>query len=168
MRSARRNLSAAEFIQRLFGELPSLFKDEDELRELWSVPDTRKALLTGLSEKGFGGEQLCEIAKMIDAENSDLFDVLGYIAFAKSPITRFERVEKRKASILAGYDEKLQMFLDYVLAQYVREGVGELDQSKLPTLLELKYHAVNDAAAQLGGIPRIRDAFVSFQGGLYK
>ena len=31
--------------QALFGELPELFKDEDELRHLWSDPDTRKALL---------------------------------------------------------------------------------------------------------------------------
>ncbi len=79
-------LSAAEFLQNLFGELPELFKDEDELRGIWSKPDTRKALLDKLSEKGFGAEQLSEIKRMIDAERSDLFDVLAYIAFALSPI----------------------------------------------------------------------------------
>ena len=56
-------MSAAEFIERLFGELPELFKDEDELRALWSQPDTRKALLESLSEKGYGGEQLAEIKR---------------------------------------------------------------------------------------------------------
>ena len=80
-----RPMSAAEFIARLFGELPALFKDEDELRALWGRPDTRKALLESLSEKGYGDEQLSEIRRMIDAEKSDLFDVLAYIAFALSP-----------------------------------------------------------------------------------
>lgn len=160
-------MSAAEFITRLFGDLPELFKDEDELRALWSQPDTRKALLENLAEKGYGDEQLDEIRHMIDAEKSDLFDVLAYIAFALSPITREERVETRRPQILSNYDDKLQAFLDFVLAQYVKEGVGELDQAKLPHLLELKYRAVSDAAEQLGGVPKIRDAFIGFQRHLY-
>ena len=127
-------MSAAEFISRLFGDLPELFKDEDELRALWSQPDTRKALLESLAEKGYGDEQLAEIRSMIDAEKSDLFDVLAYIAFALEPITREERVETRRPHIFSHYDDKLQAFLDFVLAQYVKEGVGELDQSKLPHL----------------------------------
>ena len=161
-------MSAAQFIRRLFGELPELFKDEDELRAIWSQPDTRKALLASLTEKGYGDEQLAEIRRMIDAEKSDLFDVLAYIAFALAPITREERVETRRERIFSDYDDKLQAFLDFVLSQYVKEGVGELDQSKLPDLLELKYRAVSDAAAELGGAARIRDAFIGFQRHLYQ
>jgi type I restriction enzyme R subunit len=161
-------MSAAQFIQRLFGDLPELFKDEDELRALWSQPDTRKALLESLAEKGYGDEQLAEISRMIDAEKSDVFDVLAYIAFALAPITREERVETRRDRIFSDYDVKLQAFLDFVLSQYVKEGVGELDQAKLPDLLELKYRAVSDAAAELGGVARIRDAFIGFQKHLYE
>jgi type I restriction enzyme R subunit len=161
-------MSAAEFIQRLFGELPELFKDEDELRALWSNPETRKELLEALSEKGYGEDQLGEIRRMIDAENSDLYDVLAYIAFALAPITRLERVDTRRARILASYDDKLQAFLKFVLAQYVKEGVSELDQDKLPDLLELKYHAISDAAHELGGVAKIKDAFVGFQKVLYE
>lgn len=161
-------MSAAEFIERLFGELPALFRDEDELRALWSNPDTRKALLDRLAEKGFGGEQLAEIRRMIDAEKSDLYDVLSYIAFALAPITRQERVETRRARIFSGYDEKLRAFLDFVLAQYVSEGVGELDSAKLPDLLELKYHTVSDGTAQLGGVAAVRAAFIGFQKYLYQ
>ena len=101
-------ISANQMIENLFGELPRFFKDEDELRRLWSKPDTRKALLQSLAEKGFGPEQLSEISRMINAENSDVFDVLAYIAFALAPITRSERVEARKQNILARYDAKLQ------------------------------------------------------------
>lgn len=137
------------------------------MRKLWSQPDTRKALLESLAEKGYGDEQLAEIRRMIDAEKSDLFDVLAYIAFALAPITREERVDTHKEKIFSRYDERLQGFLDFVLSQYVQEGVGELDQEKLPHLLELKYRAVTDAAEQLGGVARIRDAFIGFQKHLY-
>jgi type I restriction enzyme, R subunit len=160
-------MSAAEFIQRLFGELPELFKDEDELRKLWGQPDTRRALLDGLTDRGYGDEQLEEIKTMIDAEQSDIFDVLAYIAFALTPITRQERVDTRKEEIFSHYDSKLQMFLGYVLAQYVKEGVGELDTGKLTGLLKAKYYNVSDGAVALGGIPKIRDAFRDFQQHLY-
>lgn len=160
-------LSAAEFLQNLFGELPELFKDEDELRAIWSKPDTRKALLDKLSEKGFGSEQLAEIKRMIDAEKSDLFDVLAYIAFALSPITRQDRAATQKNHIFAHYDDKQREFLDFVLSQYVKEGEKELDQAKLPILLELKYQAVGDATERLGSIASIRDVFTGFQQYLY-
>ncbi len=162
-----RPMSAAEFVTRLFGELPALFKNEDELRALWSRPATRKALLDGLAEKGYGREQLREIERMIDAEKSDLYDVLAYIAFALSPISRQERADASRPFISAQYDPKLQAFLEFVLFQYVKEGVGELDQAKLPQLLELKYRAVSDAAAELGGVANILSAFVGFQQHLY-
>jgi type I restriction enzyme R subunit len=161
-------MSAAQFVERLFGELPQLFKDEDELRRLWSRPDTRKALLQSLAEKGFGHEQLAIISGMIDAEKSDVFDVLAYIAFAMPPITRAERVENRKGKILAHYDAKLQAFLSFVLGEYVKQGVEELDQEKLGNLLQLRYRSIHDAADQLGGVNSIRETFVGFQQYLYE
>ena len=146
-------MSAAEFVERLFGEIPELFKNEDELKAIWSRPDTRKALLEGLAEKGYGEEQLTEISRLIDAEKSDLYDVLAYIAYASPPISRRERVLAHKALIFSRYMGKQQEFLEFVLKQYIQEGVGELDRSKLPKLLELKYHAVRDAVTQLGWLP---------------
>ncbi|MBI5590341.1 MAG: hypothetical protein HY881_07670 [Deltaproteobacteria bacterium] len=56
-----------QFLQALFGKLPEFFKDENELRALWSVPDTRRKLLEGLAEKGFGRDQLAEMLKIIDS-----------------------------------------------------------------------------------------------------
>jgi type I restriction enzyme R subunit len=162
-----RPISAAQFVEKLFGELPQFFKNEDELRRIWSRPDTRKVLLASLAEKGFAGEQLAEISRMINAEKSDLFDVLAYIAYALAPITRSERVETHRADIFSRYDGKLQSFLDFVLGQYVKQGVGELDQEKLGALLQLKYHTIDDAASQLGSVPLIRDTFLGFQQHLY-
>ena len=160
-------ISAAQFIERLYGELPELFKDEDELRALWSKPDTRKRLLAGLEDKGYGKAQLRDVSRLIDAEKSDLFDVLGYIAFALPTITREERVESHKESIFQRYPDKQQEFLVFVLDHYVTQGVGELDQEKLPDLLELKYHSMGDAISALGNVAEVREAFIGFQEYLY-
>jgi type I restriction enzyme R subunit len=160
-------ISANQMVESLFGELPSFFKDEDELRQLWSRPDTRKALLDGLAEKGFGHEWLAEIGRLINAEKSDVFDVLAYVAYAMAPMTRAERVEAHKSDIFRRYDGKLQAFLDFVLAQYVSQGVEELDPAKLPSLLELKYDTIDDALAQLGAASAISQNFIEFQQYLY-
>ena len=161
-------MSAREFIEQLFGQLPELFKDEDELRRLWSDPTTRKTLLKGLAEKGFAETELNAARKLIHAEKSDLYDVLAYIAYTTSPLTREERAEGSKNIIFTKYAANQQVFLDFVLAEYVKEGVGELDQDKLPSLLELKYSGVREAVQELGSVAEIRDVFVNFQKHLYK
>jgi type I restriction enzyme R subunit len=160
-------ISANQMIERLFGELPRFFKDEDELRRLWSQPETRKALLQALSEAGFGQDWLAEVAKLINAEKSDVFDVLAYVAYAKPAISRQERAESHKGVILGRYEDKLRTFIEFVLAQYVHQGIEELDREKLGALLDLKYGSVNDAIAALGDAQVISDTFVGFQQYLY-
>ncbi|MFM7904278.1 MAG: EcoAI/FtnUII family type I restriction enzme subunit R [Microcystis sp.] len=161
-------ISAEEFIQQLFGDIPDLFQDEAELRLLWSRPDTRKSLLTGLAEKGYGEEQLQAIARITNTENSDIYDVLTYIAYAARPLTREERVIKHKDLIFSKYTRKQGEFLDFILDQYIRSGVGELDREKLPKLIEIKYHTINEAISQLGDIQEISGVFMGFQAYLYR
>ncbi len=160
-------MSATQFMERLFGDLPELFKDEDELRELWSLPATRRKLLEGLAEKGYGKEQLAELTRMIDAEKSDLYDVLAYVAFAFAPISREERVSIHRKLILASYGANQRDFLAFVLDHYIRQGVEELAEEKLPILIALKYKAVRDAIDELGEAAAIREVFIGFQKHLY-
>ena len=162
-------MSAAEFMQELFGQLPEFFKDEEELRTLWSEPGTRKKLLDGLAEKGFGIDQLSEMQKVIEAEQSDLFDVLAYVAYADEPLTREARAIRAEMSIGKAFDSKQHAFLSFVLGHYVKEGVTELDETKLGPLLKLKYNnALSDAFAELGSADVVRRAFVGFQKYLYQ
>ncbi|TKB67550.1 MAG: DEAD/DEAH box helicase [Nitrospira sp.] len=162
-------MSAQQFLEMLFGKLPEFFKSEAELRALWSLPDTRAKLLKGLAEKGFGHDQMSEMQRIIDAENSDLFDVLAHVAYALPPLTRQERAEKAKVEISTHFNGKQQVFLDFVLAQYVKVGVEELAQEKLSPLLKLKYHnAIADAVADLGQPEEIGRFFVGFQKYLYQ
>ncbi|MCA1771070.1 MAG: DEAD/DEAH box helicase family protein [Halomonas sp.] len=160
-------MSAAEFIRQLFGELPALFQDEDELRRLWSRPDTRQALLDTLAEKGYGSERLREIGRLVNAENSDLFDVLAYIAFDLPPLSRVERVASHRNRLFADYDYRQQEFVRFVLDHYINEGIGELAQDKLPRLIELKYQTPSEAIAELGSVENIREVFIGFQARLY-
>ena len=161
-------ISAQEFIERLYGELPKLFEDEDKLRELWSDPGTRSSLLQNLEEAGFGVEQLNELRKVIDAEQCDLYDVLAYIRFKVEPLRREQRAENCREFLITQYpDEELQTFLDFVLRQYVSGGVTVLGQDKLPKLLELKYQSTTEGSRKLGGAAFIRDTFRGFQKSLY-
>jgi len=162
-------MSAQQFMEMLFGKLPEFFKDEAELRLLWSAPDTRAKLLQGLAEKGFGKEQMAEMQKVIDAEKSDLFDVLAHVAYALPTLTREERATQAKVEISTHFNSKQQAFLAFVLSHYVQVGVEELDQEKLRPLLLLKYHnALADAVADLGKPEDIGKAFAGFQKYLYQ
>ncbi|MEI7687611.1 MAG: DEAD/DEAH box helicase family protein [Planctomycetota bacterium] len=162
-------MSAQQFMEMLFGKLPEFFKCETELRALWSDPETRAKLLQGLADSGFGGDQLAEMQTIIQAEKSDLFDVLAYVAYAQATITREDRATLAKTAISTLFNSKQQAFLDFVLAQYVKVGVQELDKAKLSSLLKLKYNnAIADAITDLGKPEEIGKVFAGFQKYLYQ
>lgn len=164
-----RPISAEEFLNNLFGELPNLFKSEDELRTLWSNPLTRRTLLEKLDEAGFGKDELSTLQKLIDAEKSDLFDVLEYVFNSDTkPMTREARVAAAQATIFALMDNKQKEFIEFVLSKYIEQGVEELDQEKLPILLTNKYQSLEDAKEILGDVANISRLFIEFQQHLYK
>ncbi|MDW5289446.1 EcoAI/FtnUII family type I restriction enzme subunit R [Formosa sp. PL04] len=159
-------ISAVEFIKLLYGDIPSLFKDEAELRRIWSLPDTRKKLIEALSEKGYTESQIDDLKRLIHGEDSDLYDVLSYIAYQKELVPRKERAERARIHF-DSYNPAQQEFLNFVLDQYIKSGVQELDDDKLGDLLVLKYQAIADAKNQLGDISSIRNTFIGFQEHLY-
>lgn len=160
-------MSADEFVRKLFADIPSFFESEEELRRIWSLPDTRKRLLEELSENGYSMAQLEELKKLVKAQNSDLYDVLAYIAYHSEIVPRLERATKAELR-LVGYDKAKQEFLNFVLAQYVEKGVNELDDTRIKGLLELKYKSIPDAKEVLGDIKGIRESFIGFQKYLYE
>ena len=163
-------MSSHQFMEHLFGKLPEFFQDEAELRAIWSDPETRKKLLEGLAEKGFGRDQLAEMQRIIDADKSDLFDVLAHVAYAIPPESRESRATRAMGSIRSRFTPKQKLFLEFVLSHYVSVGVDELDLDKLTPLLRLKYHnSIADALADLGGSPaEIGRVFSGFQRHLYE
>jgi len=156
-------ISVQEFLDNLFDTLPDFFKSEEELRTIWSSPLTRKIFLEKLENAGYDKEQLKSLQNLIDADNSDLFDVLEYVAYAVKPITREVRVAASQPEIFALLDNKQKEFLEFVLSKYIESGVEELDQDKLPILLQNKYQSLGDATDTLGDTAKITKLFIEFQ-----
>ena len=161
-------ISTEEFMESLFGKLPEFYSSEHELREIWSKPDTRKALLDQLDAAGFSIEALNTLRDLISAPNSDLFDVLEYVHYTIDPITRAARVAAAESDIYASLSEEQREFIEFVLSRYVETGVEVLSTDVLPELLEIKYEALNDATLRLGGVDLIRSTFIEFQKFLYQ
>ncbi len=163
-------ITAEQFLHNLFGDIPQLFKDEAELRVLWSNPKTRKELLSRLNNAGYDEEQLNSLKKLIHAENSDLFDVLEYIFNTDiKPITRAERVAKTKGKISTLVTGKQKEFIDFILSKYIEAGSSELDDSKLPILLSSMFQSQADGIREMGGdVLHIRNVFIEFQQYLYE
>ena len=165
------SLTAQEFIKKIFNtlQLPDFFNDEKELIKIWSSPVTRNELLKKLSNNGIRKEELKTLQGLIDANDSDLFDVLEYIAFLKKPISRQARAEEAENNILNSLSENEKEFIEFVLEKYVEGGVEELDISRLGDLIKLKYHTTFDGIQKLGGDEKkIYSTFVDFQKYLYE
>ncbi len=164
-------LSVEEFIKSLFETLtlPDFFASEDALREIWADPTTRKNLLARLEDAGFGVDSLRAIQEMISAEDSDLFDVLQYVAFAIQIVSRRQRAEGSRQAMSEELTSEQRDFVNFVIAQYIERGSEELDDAKLPTLVELKFESTaREGANRLGGLVKAREIFVDFQRHLYK
>ena len=165
-----KTMTLAEFIQSLFNtlDMPEFFKNEEELRAIWSVPTTRKQLLHNLENAGFPQKQLEDIQDLIDARSSDLFDVLEYVKYHFTPVMREARAVISRSIMETELTAKQMEFVDFLVQQYVVAGVDELDDSKLETLLAIKYKTATDGVAILGSVDIARNIFLTFQKHLYK
>ena len=160
-------ISATEFLRRLFGDLSGIVADEDQLRLVWSDPDSRERFLEQLSDRGYDSDRLSDIRGLVDAPNSDLFDVLSYILFTYPPRTRHERVEKVKSDGLAEADGGIKGLLVSILDAYEARGESELATRKLGTFLKARYGSVSEGKTKLGGLQAVRAAFYGMQKDLY-
>jgi type I restriction enzyme R subunit len=159
-------VSVEEFLNSMFGKLPEFFTSADDLKLKWSNPETREALLNQMAEEGYGTDVLKDISAVIDAENSDLLDVLEYIAYNIQPIARATRAAKAE-SFKTGLFEKQKDFIDFVIRLYVNTGVEELGKEKLPEIISMKYGSIPDGINVLGGVTKAKDVFWNFQKALY-
>ena len=162
-------ISAKEFIERLVGQMPNFFKTEEELRQVWLDPITRKTLLKRFAERGYNKETFRYIQKALQAEDKDVFDVLSYLAeFCEDMMTRAARADQCKVYVMDNYAARQFAFIEFVLQQYIREGISELDDERIGKLVNLKYGSPMNALQELGKPDEIRSTFCNFQQYLYK
>lgn len=158
-------VSTSEFLNDMFDTLPQFFSSHDDLVQQWADPETRFKLLGKLAAAGYGMDVLNQIRKLMDAEKSDLLDVLEYIAYEIEPIDRQERVDN--ADSLEGLTEKQQTFVEHVSRAYVKNGIDELTLKSLPSHMVLKYGSLPEAISALGGLEAAKSIFHNFQKNLY-
>ncbi|MCA2009138.1 EcoAI/FtnUII family type I restriction enzme subunit R [Tritonibacter mobilis] len=163
-----RPMTAREFLERLFGDLSDLIADEDELRRNWSDPDKRAHFVALLEQRGYDADKLADMRRLIDAADSDLFDVLAYIRFTTPPKTRSDRADAVRDDGLADAEAEMRAFLLGVLNAYEAVGESELDKDKLGDFLTARYGTLSDAKASLGDVASIRRAFFDVQRDLYR
>ncbi len=108
-------ITAKEFVERMFGDLPQFFEDEDQLWIIWSYPDTREKLLADLSDAGYDKEKLESMKALIDAKDSDVYDVLAYVAYAKETQSREARATSAKPSINSNFTDYKQQESSFAL-----------------------------------------------------
>ncbi|MGO7967130.1 EcoAI/FtnUII family type I restriction enzme subunit R [Rhizobium ruizarguesonis] len=162
-----RPISAQEFLNRLFGELSAMVPNEDALRGAWSDPNNRENFLAQLLDRGYDQDRLDDMRQLVDARDSDLFDVLAYILFTNPPVTREERASAVGKHGIKQFDGELQALLIAILKAYVTNGERELGSKKLGQYLIARYGSVAEGRAKLGELTTIRDAYNRMQLALY-
>ncbi|WP_430475046.1 EcoAI/FtnUII family type I restriction enzme subunit R [Thalassospira lucentensis] len=160
-------ISAKEFLERLFGDLKGIVADEDQLRAIWRDPDNREHFLEQLSDRGYDRDRLEDIRRLVDAADSDLFDVLSYIMFTNDPRTRHERADHVRSDGMADADAEMKDLLFAILGAYEARGESELAPKKLGTFLTARYGSVSEAKSKLGGLATVKEAFRTMQEVLY-
>ncbi|MEQ8692246.1 MAG: type I restriction-modification enzyme R subunit C-terminal domain-containing protein, partial [Pseudomonadales bacterium] len=160
-------ISAQEFLERLFGDLSGIVTDEDQLRAVWSNPDNREHFLEQLADRGYDRDRLDDIRRLVDAPDSDLFDVLSYILFTNEPKTRHERAATVRSQGMKEASDETKALLLGILAAYEERGERELATKKLGTFLTARYGSVREGKAKLGGLDSIKNAFRAMQASLY-
>ena len=165
-------LNAEEFLKQLVGSLPSLYKDVEQLRTIWKSPPERAILFTELESAGFGSANLKDLKSMMNAEDSDIFDVLAYLSFNTPMKTRKERVLRvnDNEQVFAVYsDYKAIDFLKFVLLRYEADGVEELGEDKIGDLIKLSdLGSIQDAKNVFGGLPQLKRAYYQLQENIYR
>jgi type I restriction enzyme, R subunit len=160
-------ISAAEFLERLFGDLSGIVTDEDRLRAVWSDPDNREHFLGQLSDRGYDQDRLDEIKRLVDAPDSDLYDVLSYVLFTTPPQTRHDRADSVRSAGVAKAGGEMQTLLLSILSAYEARGESELATKKLGLYLTARFGSVSEGKSKLGGLPAVREAFRRMQEDLY-
>ena len=163
-----KHLSSEVFLQKIVWELPKFYKDEHQLRILWSNPETREELLHGLSNIWLDTEQLEDLKNMFEARDSDIFDILAHLSFDSNIKYRSERSIYGEEVVGKYNSLKAKEFLEFLLSLYVKNGILEFRKDGLSSKISLfnKWQA-REIAEEFWGIEELKNAYYELQGSLY-
>ncbi len=163
--AAGKPVTPEQFLKDLFAKLPDFFTDEESLRKIWSSQETRNRLIDELADRGFDLGKLLTLRDAFKAEDSDVYDLLRFIAFDKEIISRSERVAKTDLEFKNSLDDKGKEFVDFVLAKYEKSGFEEFND--LTELLNMKF-GNSSVVDEMGGVDQVRENFSKLQEAIYQ
>lgn len=163
-----KHLSSEEFLQKIIWELPKFYKDEHQLRQLWSNPETRDELLVWLSHIWLDTEQLEDLKNMFEASDSDVFDILAHLSFDSDIKYRSERSIYGE-EVVDRYDSfKAREFLEFLLALYVKNWILEFRKDWLASKIKLfNKGQAREVAEEFWGFEELKNAYYEVQKSLY-
>ena len=108
------------------------FASLDDFLRRWKVTERKQAIVEELEAEGLALDTIAqELGKDLDP-----FDLICHVAFDAKPLTRRERAENvRKRDVFTTYGEQARAVLDALLAKYADEGVLNLDDPKVLSIL---------------------------------
>jgi type I restriction enzyme R subunit len=165
-----RPLRTDEYLELLIGILGKYYNDEAKLREIWSNPKHRKELLDKLREMNIDETQLHDLKNIFEAQNSDIYDVLAHISFNLEIKTRSERVlaVENSAFVESYHDDKAKAFIEFILERYNKDGVKELDEDKLSSLIKLSGIDKGELKEAFGSGGEIKEGYFGLQREIYR
>ena len=162
-------LKTEDYLELLIGVLGKFYNDEDGLRDIWSDPKNRKELLQKLKDMNIDESQLDDLKTIFEAENSDIYDILAHLSFNLEIKTRSERVLHVENSdfVEKYHNEKAKEFIEFILERYKKDGVKELDDVNLSTLVKLSGIDKSDLKDSFGSY-NVRDEYFGLQREIYR
>lgn len=163
-----KHLNSEDFLKKIIWELPTFYKDESQLRMLWSNPETREELLQSLSKIWLDTEQLDDLKDIFEAKWSDIFDILAHLSFDSDIKFRSERSIYWEEVVEKYQNLKAKEFLEFLLALYVKNWILEFRKDWLASKIQLfNKGEAREVAEEFWGFEELRGAYYEVQKSLY-
>ena len=167
-----RPIATQEYLEELIGVLAKYCQNSEKiLKDAWANPKYRKTLLDKLEEMLSFGQNIDNIKSIFKAKDSDIYDVFNHLIFSKDILTREQRVVAAESSefLKTIQNSKAREFLLFVLGKYKKDGVVELEQQRLPSLVELSgLGTVSELANDFGGMAQLKESYLQLQREIYR
>jgi type I restriction enzyme R subunit len=161
-------LQVVSFTDYTADKVRTLFRNATELRDEWSDPDRRRAIIERLEERGIDFDHLAETANQPDADPLDLLCHLAFNAPLRTRRERAQRLRSERKDFFEQYGPEARQILDELLDKYTEHGTA---QFVIPDVLELPpinaHGNVIEIAGRFGGVDKLRHAVLEMQTLLY-
>ena len=164
-----RLIGVTEVIEMLVADFASIVANKNDFCQQWQDYEQRQVLLDEFATKGYDADKLAAIKQHAKLQDCDIYDVLLYVGYNVTPISRQQRVANAQVNIKHKFsNDRQQQFINFVLEKYIADGEADLQLDKLSALITLKYKSIQDATNILQlNAEAIKNLFLTMQQVLY-